>query len=225
MSVPTPSSPQRPVRRKGAGANAARRRGEARPAIVERARALFGENGYDGTNMRDIATAAQVSEGLLYRYFPSKQTLFLEAAVEPYQGFVQQFLEGWERLDARLSNEEMVARFVAALYDFIRENQDLLFALIAANRFNAHDPGEAGLLSQGVKRLADYAMREAGDRGFGHVDMEMAVASTIAMVFSMAMLDDLLFTPGAQHPAKERIVEQMTRYATAGIQQSGERSE
>lgn len=171
--------------------------------------------------MRDIAQAAQVSEGLLYRYFPSKRSLFLEAAVEPYQGFVQQFLETWEQLDARLSNQEMVARFVTALYEYILENQDLLFALIAANRFNAHDPDEQGILSQGVKRLADYTAREATDRGFGHVDLEMVVTCTISMVFSMAILDDLLFTRGAQHPTKEHIVEQMCRYAVAGIQQAG----
>jgi AcrR family transcriptional regulator len=187
--------------------------------MLEHARALFGAGGYDGTNMRDIAQAAKVSEALLYRYFPSKQALFVEAAVDPYQGFVQRFLESWERLDTRLPNEEMVTRFVTALYEYILSNQDLLFALIAANRFNAHDPDEHGILSQGVKRLADYTAREAADRGFAHVDLEMAVACTISMVFSMAILDDLLFTRGAQHPTKEQIIEQMCRYATGGIQQ------
>jgi AcrR family transcriptional regulator len=116
-ATPPTGSHEQTEGRKGTIAKAARPRGEARPAMLEHARALFGANGYDGTNMRDIAHAARVSEGLLYRYFPSKQALFVEAAVEPYQGFVQQFLDTWEQLDTRLPNEEMVTRFVTALYD------------------------------------------------------------------------------------------------------------
>lgn len=38
---------------------------------------MIGERGYEGTTLRDIAKAADVSVGLLYRYFPSKQAIVI----------------------------------------------------------------------------------------------------------------------------------------------------
>ena len=38
---------------------------------------LIGSRGYEATTLRDIAAAAGVSVGLLYRYFPSKQAVVL----------------------------------------------------------------------------------------------------------------------------------------------------
>ncbi len=38
---------------------------------------LIGERGYEATTLRDVAQAAGVSVGLLYRYFPSKRSIVL----------------------------------------------------------------------------------------------------------------------------------------------------
>ena len=52
--------------------------GEAtREALYQAAIRGFDERGYDATTLRDIAEAAGVSPGLLYRYFPSKQAVVL----------------------------------------------------------------------------------------------------------------------------------------------------
>jgi len=47
-------------------------------AIMEAARPLFAQNGFHGTSVRDIAKAAEVSEALLYKHFPSKEVLYDE---------------------------------------------------------------------------------------------------------------------------------------------------
>ena len=52
-----------------------------RAQLVERATQLFGEHGYDGLSMAQLAREAQISKALLYHYFPSKRRLF-EAALE-----------------------------------------------------------------------------------------------------------------------------------------------
>jgi AcrR family transcriptional regulator len=196
-------------------------RGEARQAIADAARALFADRGYDGTSMRDVAQRAEVSEALLYRYFSAKTVLFEEAVISPYQGFVDEFLGTWERLEQPESNEEMVGRFVRDLYAFVRDRRDLLFALVAAHRFGARDRSEPGALSQGVRRLAAFTTEEAEARGLTGVDLEMAVSCTVAMVFAMTLLDDVLFPSGDQHPSEERLIREMSRFAAAGVQQRG----
>ena len=47
-------------------------------AIMEASRPLFAQNGFHGTSVRDIAEAADVSEALLYKHFPSKESLYDE---------------------------------------------------------------------------------------------------------------------------------------------------
>jgi AcrR family transcriptional regulator len=49
----------------------------ARQRLYETAIRLIGERGFDHTTLRDVATEADVSVGLLYRYFPSKQAVVL----------------------------------------------------------------------------------------------------------------------------------------------------
>jgi AcrR family transcriptional regulator len=50
---------------------------ERRELITEAAGRLFGERGYDGTRLADIAAAAGVTKPVLYRHFDSKRDLYL----------------------------------------------------------------------------------------------------------------------------------------------------
>lgn len=49
-----------------------------RKAIVSAAVPLFARNGFTGTTTRELAAAAGVSEALLFKHFPSKQSLYRE---------------------------------------------------------------------------------------------------------------------------------------------------
>src|SRR5690606_36559411 len=97
--------PGRHLRRRGARAGA--RRGDAAPAhpvawtimarrlgrrpgkqdtrgaIVNAAREVFAEHGYDGTSIRMIAAAADVDPALVHHYFEGKDQLFLETVRPP----------------------------------------------------------------------------------------------------------------------------------------------
>lgn len=51
---------------------------DRRQSIIRAARPLFASYGFKGTSVKAIAKAAGVSEGLLYKYFPSKENLYEE---------------------------------------------------------------------------------------------------------------------------------------------------
>lgn len=51
---------------------------DRRKAIVNAAVPLFARSGFAGTTTRELAAAAGVSEALLFRHFPSKQSLYRE---------------------------------------------------------------------------------------------------------------------------------------------------
>jgi AcrR family transcriptional regulator len=58
---------------------------ERRRAIADAVRGVFADKGFDGTTTRELAKAAGVSEALLYKHFPSKESLYaamLDACVK-----------------------------------------------------------------------------------------------------------------------------------------------
>ena len=52
-----------------------------RAAILAAAQALFAEQGYERTTVRDVAARAEIDPALVIRYFGSKEGLFARAAV------------------------------------------------------------------------------------------------------------------------------------------------
>lgn len=62
-----------------------------RQEILDAARRVFVDKGYDNATMNDIAAAADVSAGSIYRYFENKRDLIAAAA----NACVEQDLEVW----------------------------------------------------------------------------------------------------------------------------------
>jgi len=72
---------------------------ERRQSIISAARPLFAKHGFRGTSVKAIAKAAGVSEGLLYKYFSSKDSLYTEIlgyAIDLYDTFFTEL----EKLEA-----------------------------------------------------------------------------------------------------------------------------
>jgi AcrR family transcriptional regulator len=90
-------------------------RQERRQKILAAASELFGANPYDSVQMRDVAARAEVGKPTLYRYFPSKEELFLEV-----------FKSGLDRLDSE------VAAILKDREQPIRSLERLLEALLNA---------------------------------------------------------------------------------------------
>jgi AcrR family transcriptional regulator len=57
-----------------------RKAARSRARLLEAAREVFGNLGYEGTRVDDIASAASMSHGAFYRYFSGKEELFRELA-------------------------------------------------------------------------------------------------------------------------------------------------
>lgn len=80
-----------PARRAGArpagrpGSRTGRRAGDSgtREAILQAARALFAEHGYDGATIRGIAAAATVDPALVHHFYGTKERLFAAAMELP----------------------------------------------------------------------------------------------------------------------------------------------
>jgi len=98
-----------------------------RARLLEAGLALFEKRGYQGTTLRDIAAAAGVSVGLMYRYFPAKQALVLalydRLSAEVAARLARAVRGGWA---------ERFATALRAALAVLAPHRDVLRALLAA---------------------------------------------------------------------------------------------
>lgn len=98
---------------------------ENRERILKAARELFEERGVTRVNMEDIARAACVGKGTLYRRFPNKGLLCQALLDEPTRQFQREALE--LTADTSLSSLGKLDRFLDRLVWFMERNLDLLY--------------------------------------------------------------------------------------------------
>jgi len=67
--------------------------------ILQVAEALFSENGFEGTSIRDIATAADVNVAMISYYFGSKEKLF-EEMVQSRTAYMREMIEQIHKSEA-----------------------------------------------------------------------------------------------------------------------------
>jgi AcrR family transcriptional regulator len=80
-------------------------RAEALARISEAALRIFSDYGYNGATMRQIASAAGLSTGLVYHYFPSKEKVFvhlvdtgLQISLQAMRQLLSSPASAWERI-------------------------------------------------------------------------------------------------------------------------------
>ena len=102
----------------------------------------FAERGYYGTSTMDVAKAAGISQGYLYRLFKDKETLF--AALVDYCSDLLRDAAVAAAASARGADPDAVLDAMASSYDDLIADRDVLMILIHA-QCSAGEPiiGEA----------------------------------------------------------------------------------
>jgi AcrR family transcriptional regulator len=83
-----------------------RRKEETRRKIIEVARRLFAEQGFDGTSMEQIAEETDIAKATLYSYFPVKEAIisaYMQSQVREFEPELQRFLRDLPDTRARLA--------------------------------------------------------------------------------------------------------------------------
>jgi AcrR family transcriptional regulator len=96
-------------------------RAESRARILESALRLFARHGYDRTTIRMITELAGVSPGLLYHYFPGKESL-LRALFEASMADVRQ---SFALAEAEPTPGERLGMLVRAAFYIVGEHSEL----------------------------------------------------------------------------------------------------
>ncbi|GAA4607333.1 TetR/AcrR family transcriptional regulator [Actinoallomurus liliacearum] len=97
-----------------------------RTAVLEAAARLFAERGVDAVSMDQVAAAAGVGKGTLFRRFGDKSGL-AAALLDARERVLQEaILDGPPPLGPGAAADERLAAFVNAYFDYLLEHRDLL---------------------------------------------------------------------------------------------------
>jgi AcrR family transcriptional regulator len=180
-----------------------------RQQIMEGARRVFLQDGFDGASIGDIVRAAGVSKGTLYAYFPGKEKLFEALIIQDRQKQAEYLFP----LDESDKDVTRVLRRLGKAFLIMLltpENLDILRIVIAAStKFPEIGKAffEAGPC-QGTKRLGSYFRRLTEQGVLAAEDPELAARQFLDLCKSGVHLRMLLGLRSPPEPEEiERNVE------------------
>jgi len=91
-------------------------------SILESALELFSQKGYENTTMEEIARKAELSKGLLYFYFVSKEEIFIKIVEEAYDNLLKKLKDVKEK---KLDPLSKLIKFIEIEIDFYAKNKSL----------------------------------------------------------------------------------------------------
>jgi AcrR family transcriptional regulator len=139
-----------------------RRKAETRRRLLEAARQLFVERGYDATRPQDIARAADVAAGTFYLHFADKREAFVTFTDEAAAELMEHIRE---RARGAAGFAERLARSLEALFDYSDDHPGVLGAAFAEGSVIAEGlPVGASLRHRLAHNLAQ-GLRQGMEKG------------------------------------------------------------
>jgi AcrR family transcriptional regulator len=170
-----------------------------RERILEGARRAFIAGSFRGTNIPSIAAEAGVSVGLIYRYFPSKEELFLELCLS---GTPDELADLADRLapigDAHERLRTAIDSYLDALLDAI--GAPLVLQGLAAAPSDVRVREALARRGSDLRAFSAWFVRDARDRGEVAPDVDVDRVAAI----SGLLLDGALVACAEQGPGFNR---------------------
>jgi AcrR family transcriptional regulator len=141
--------------------------------ILRVARDLFAERGFEKTTMADIAEQIGVVESALYRHYPSKQALLVEAIRTFYEPLIDELERAERAVDDPLARVRCAVR--RHLWAYAEEPALCRLVSLEARRLEAHWAGEVAKLNRRYTAFAVRAVADGMDRGVFRPDLRPAL--------------------------------------------------
>lgn len=188
--------------------------------MLQAARELFEDQGYERVSTRDVATRAGVTQAAVFRHFGTKNDLFVEAVYQPFSSFLTEYLRRWResRGGDGMRSLRDTEEFVGGLFRLLVDNRRLLATLSSVAGAGDSDLSHraAPLLADLLDRLEVEVVRTVAARGVPTMDPAYSVRFTFALVYGAALLGDTFFPAGTDEAARTAITETMAGFVLRG---------
>ena len=178
---------------------------DIRERILQAALKLFARKGYDGTTTKDLANAAKVAEGTLFRYFPSKKAILIEVATSGWIEILTDLLTELSEMGSYQAISQVMRRRMINMH----ENADLLrVCFIEAQH---HSELRERIQSEVIEKMTDVAeafFETAMSKGIYREMSPKIVAQVFLGMFAIAGFStETIIDPEASPKAKQEMAE------------------
>jgi AcrR family transcriptional regulator len=201
ISVAAPDSQQRPPRVRMTGS-------ERRHQLINIARSLFAERGYESTSIEEVAHRAGVSKPVVYEHFGGKEGLY--AVVVDRE--MSALLDG---ITSSLTNNRYrprVERVLMALLTYVEERTDGFRLLLRDSPASISSGTYSSLINDAVNQVASILAGDFTRRG---LDPELAPLYAQALVGSVTMTAQ--WWVEAREPSKEVVAAHLVNMMWNGL--------
>jgi AcrR family transcriptional regulator len=156
---------------------------ETQTRILEAAKRLFARRGYDGTTTRDLAQAAGVAEGTIFRHFENKKAILVEVAT---QGWVEILTDLLTEL-SEMASYKAIAQVMRRRMLNLHQNADLLRVCFMEAQFHPdlRDRIQADVIIK-MTDVAEAFFQTAMDQGIYRRMNPRIIAQVFLGMFAVA---------------------------------------
>lgn len=124
---------------------------ETRDRILKAALTLFARSGYDGTTTKQIAVAAGVAEGTLFRHFETKKSILVQVATD---GWIEILTDLLTEL-SEMASYKAIAQVMKRRMLHLQDNADLMRVCFMEVQF--HEDLRDRIQSDVIEKMTDVA--------------------------------------------------------------------
>jgi AcrR family transcriptional regulator len=149
-----------------------------REQLIDIARGLFAERGFDGTSVEEIAAHAEVSKPVVYEHFGGKEGLYavvVDREVLHLLGMVQAALTAG-------GPRALLQQAALALLDYIEQSSDGFRILVRDSPVGSASGSFVSIISDVASRVEHILAAELGARGYDPEAAPMYAQMLVGMV-------------------------------------------
>jgi len=181
---------------------------ERREQLIEIARALFAERGFDGTSIEEIAARAEVSKPVVYEHFGGKEGLYAVVVDREVRVLLEMMQESLTAGHPRMLLEQAALAFL----DYIEQSSDGFRILVRDSPIGSASGSFVSIIGDIASRVEHILVAEFEARGF----------ETEAAPMYSQMLVGMVGTTGqwwldARNPSKEVVAAHLVNLAWHGL--------
>jgi AcrR family transcriptional regulator len=181
---------------------------ERREQLLDVARSVFAERGYDAASVEEIADRAEVSKPIVYEHFGGKDGLYQTIIGRELRQLTDRISRSLDAPSPRRALEQAAEAFLG----YIAEEEQS-FRILVRDAPSGGGPGSmTGFISDVAAQVEGLLAKELGERGY---DRALAPVLARALVGMVAMTGEWWLDVGT--PSREEVAEQLVNLAWNGL--------
>ncbi|MEH2197070.1 TetR/AcrR family transcriptional regulator [Nostoc sp.] len=188
---------------------------QTRTRILEAAQRLFASKGFDGTTTRDLAQAAGVAEGTLFRHFPNKKAILVEVATSGWVEILTDLLTELSEMGSYKAVAQVMRR---RMWNF-QKNADLMRVCFMEVQF--HPDLRDRIQLEVITKMTDVGeafFQTAMDKGIYRQGNAKLVAKVFLGMFAIAgFSNNTIMEPDASPQQMQEMAEGLADIFLNGV--------